>query len=281
VPEDTPLSEAPTPDVPVEPPAEPPEPPEEAAREPVFVLKLYSWTLPVVALIALVVGLLGGYFGRPWLESRLGATTLAKGNSQAEVASEGPTATPDPQVAAQRQALMDALIAQTKHFRGVSDAPITMIEFSDFQCPFCGRFYNQVEPRIRKEYVDAGVVRLGYWHFAFLGPESQWAAEASECAGDQDAFWEYHDYLFEHQNGENKGAFSKENLKQFAADLGLDTAAFNECLDSGKYTDFVQSLTQMARQIGVQSTPTFVINGVPVLGAQPFEAFQQVIEDQR
>jgi len=253
-----------------------------APRPPALVIELYSWTLPIIALVALVVGLVGGYFGRPWLESRLSAQRLGgKAPTTAAATDPSTTATPDPQVQANRQALMDALIAQTKHFRGESDAPIIMIEFSDFQCPFCGRFFSQVEPRIRKEYIDQGIVRFGYWHFAFLGPESQWAAEASECAGDQDAFWEYHDYLFEHQNGENQGAFDKENLKQFAADLGLDTEAFNECLDSGKYTDYVQSLTQMARQIGVQSTPTFVINGVPVLGAQPFEAFQQVIEDQR
>ena len=122
-------------------------------------------------------------------------------------------------------------------------------------------------------------MRLGYWHVAFLGEESQWAAEASECAADQDKFWEYHDKLFASQNGENQGAFNKDNLKQFAADLKLDTAAFNECLDSGKYTQAVQEQTGVANQLGVRSTPAFIINGVPVLGAQPFEAFQQVIEE--
>ncbi len=122
-------------------------------------------------------------------------------------------------------------------------------------------------------------MRLGYWHVAFLGEESQWAAEASECAADQDKFWEYHDKLFASQNGENQGAFNKENLKQFAADINLDTATFNECLDSGKYTQAVQEQTGVANQLGVRSTPAFIINGVPVLGAQPFEAFQQVIEE--
>lgn len=122
-------------------------------------------------------------------------------------------------------------------------------------------------------------MRLGYVHFAFLGQESVWAGEASECAAEQDAFWKYHDYLFDHQNGENRGAFNKDNLKQFAADLGLDTAAFNECLDSGRYTEVVRGETEAAQQIGVQSTPTFLINGQPVLGAQPFEYFQQIIEN--
>lgn len=124
---------------------------------------------------------------------------------------------------------------------------------------------------------------MGYIHFTFLGPESQWAAEASECAGEQSesAFWAYHDLLFESQNGENQGAFNKENLKQFAADLGLDTETFNECLDSGKYTSVVQSETQLAQSIGVRSTPSFLVNGQPVVGAQPFEQFQQIIEAER
>jgi protein-disulfide isomerase len=100
-------------------------------------------------------------------------------------------------------------------------------------------------------------VRLGYWHFAFLGEESQWAGEASECAADQDAFWKYHDLLFESQSGENRGAFKKENLKRLASELGLDMDAFNECLDSGRFTSLVQSETSSARSMGVQSTPIF------------------------
>ena len=113
---------------------------------------------------------------------------------------------------------------------------------------------------------------------AFLGDESQYAAEASECAADQDAFWEYHDKLFVSQNGENRGAFNKDKLKEFAAELGLDSAEFDQCLDSGKHTAAVQEATQMAQSIGVSSTPAFLINGTPMLGAQPIEAFQQVID---
>lgn len=113
---------------------------------------------------------------------------------------------------------------------------------------------------------------------AFLGEESRFAAEASECAAEQDAFWEYHTKLFESQDGENRGAFNKDKLKGFAADLGLDSQAFDQCLDSGKYTAAVQEATQMAQSIGVSSTPAFLINGTPMLGAQPFESFQKVID---
>ena len=119
---------------------------------------------------------------------------------------------------------------------------------------------------------------MGYWNFAFLGPESTWSAEAAECAADQDQFWAYHDKLYESQSGENQGAFNKENLKKFAEEIGLDTQAFNDCLDSGRYTSLIEDDTQAAKSLGVQSTPTFLVNGQPVIGAQPFEVFQQAIE---
>lgn len=128
--------------------------------------------------------------------------------------------------------------------------------------------------------MQTGLVRRGFIHFAFLGQESFWAAEASECAGEQgeEFFWLYHDYLFANQNGENRGAFEIENLKSFAGALGLDTEAFNACLDSGRYTSLVQEQAAFSSSIGVRSTPTFIINGTPVIGAQPFEVFEQLIE---
>ena len=122
------------------------------------------------------------------------------------------------------------------------------------------------------------MVRFGYQHFAFLGPESQRAGEASECAADLDAFWEYHDKLFDNQSGENRGAFNKDNLKRFAAELGLDQQSFDECMDSGKYASLVQEETQAAQTLGVRSTPSFLINGEPLVGAQPFDVFKQYIE---
>lgn len=112
---------------------------------------------------------------------------------------------------------------------------------------------------------------------AFLGEESQWASEASECAGEQDSFWAYYDKLFSSQSGENQGAFTKEKLKGYAADLGLDTAAFNTCLDSGKFTQAVQADTAAAQELGVQSTPSFYINDWLVLGALPIEQFDAYI----
>jgi protein-disulfide isomerase len=126
--------------------------------------------------------------------------------------------------------------------------------------------------------VEKGEVRFGYWNFAFLGDESKWAAEAAECANDQGKYWEYHDLLWEKQNGENKGTFSKENLKAFANQLGLNAGQFNECLDSGKYTQLIATDTQVGQQIGVQSTPSFVLNGTPIVGAQPIEYFERLFK---
>jgi len=103
------------------------------------------------------------------------------------------------------------------------------------------------------------------------------AAEASECAADQDKFWEYHDLLFSRQNGENQGAFSSDKLKGFAKELALDTQAFDQCLDSGQFKAVVEQQNAVARQLGVQSTPSFLVNGTPLVGAQPFSAFQQLI----
>ncbi|MEW5718934.1 MAG: thioredoxin domain-containing protein, partial [Chloroflexota bacterium] len=103
-------------------------------------------------------------------------------------------------------------------------------------------------------YVKTGIVRVGYFHMAFLGPESKWAAEASECAGEQGKFWEYYDKLFVSHAGENQGAFSKDNLKKFAADLKLDAAKFNTCLDSGKYSSTVENDTAFAQSLGISST---------------------------
>jgi len=176
---------------------------------------------------------------------------------------------------------IDALVKQTRHFKGNANAPVTIIEISDFQCPYCGRFATGTARQIEETYIKTGVVRFGYQHMAFLGVESRWAAEASECAAEQGKFWEYHDKLFASQSGENRGAFNKENLKNFAADLRLDTAKFNACLDSGKFTSLVEKETANVQSLGVQSTPSFLINGQPLAGAQPFEAFQRIIETER
>lgn len=120
-------------------------------------------------------------------------------------------------------------------------------------------------------------MRFGYVHFAILGEASIWAAEASECADEQGQFWAYHDLLFGLLS-QNQRGFDKDALTSLTGQLGLDQEAFSACLNSGKYTSVVSEQTQLSQSIGVRSTPTFLINNQPLVGAQAFEAFEQVIE---
>lgn len=163
---------------------------------------------------------------------------------------------------------------------GKENAKVTVIEFADFQCPFCGKWFTESATNLIKDYVDTGKVKFAYRHFAFLGDESNWAAEASNCANDQGKFWEYHDYLFKNQQGENQGAFSKDKLKGFAANLGLNTSTFNSCLDSGKYTKDVADDTAAGQTAGVTGTPTIFVNGQAMVGAQPYTALKTLIDQE-
>ena len=135
-----------------------------------------------------------------------------------------------------------------------------------------------MERQLDQAYIQQGIVRFGYVQMTFLGQESVWAAEAAECADEQGAFWAYHDYLLSHQKGENQGAFVKENLKQFAAELKLNTQAFNTCLDTGKTSAIVAKEAGFAQDLGVPSTPTFLLNGQPLVGGQTFATFQRLID---
>jgi protein-disulfide isomerase len=273
-----------------------PNTPNSSGDRPSVVIVFQSSMTLVVGLIMLIIGVALGFLSYPGLFNRPVAVAPTPTALIASPASTQLLATPQPTAtlaevsvaptvagmgdatAQSADAQIAAAIARTRHFIGDPNATVTIVEFADFQCPYCGRFASGAGRQIDLLYIQTGKVRLGYQHFAFLGQESFWAAEASECANDQEAFWPYHDLLFASQNGENQGAFSKDNLKKLAASLNLDTTAFNTCLDSGKYTELVQSESNAARVLGVRSTPTFLVNGQPLIGAQPFEVFQQYIE---
>jgi protein-disulfide isomerase len=157
--------------------------------------------------------------------------------------------------------------------RGPSDAPVQIVEFSDFQCPFCQRAYPTVM-QVLKTYGDR--VRLVYRHYPLQNhPAARPAAEASACAADQGKFWEYHDKLFA-----NASRLSDADLKQHAADLGLDAQKFNACVDTRKFQGDVEADRVAGDEAGVSGTPAFFINGRPISGAQPFEAFKRVIDEE-
>jgi len=204
------------------------------------------------------------------------------------VAQVSPTAQPSPTVQATPTPVVVEVSVDDDPSWGPEDAPVTIIEFSEFLCPYCQRFALQTLPQIKQAY--EGEVRYVYRDFVVHGEPSTKISEAAECADDQEKFWEYHDKLWEQYNtlvahyetvseqpetGMNDLATS---LKGYASDLGLDTATFNDCLDSGERTAEVQKDSQDARSYGVGGTPGFFINGQPVSGAQPFSVFQQVID---
>lgn len=164
---------------------------------------------------------------------------------------------------------------------GPENAPVKIVEYSDFQCPFCARAATDLLPPIEAQYIANGTVRFEYQPVAFLGQESMLAAEAALCAEDQQQFWAMHDKLFASQAGEERGQFAIANLKRFAQEIGLDRAQFEPCLDSHKYQDKVLELTREAQARGVEGTPTFFVNNDVVPGAVPFEQMQSIIERNR
>jgi protein-disulfide isomerase len=168
-------------------------------------------------------------------------------------------------------------ITQSGHARGQASAPVTIEEWADFQCPACGQFARIVAPTLLSTYVAKGQVALVFHHMAFLGQESSWAAEAAECAGEQGKFFEYHDKLFSSQAGENRGAFSKDNLKRFGTDIGL-APSFAACVDSGKYAQAVRDDTKLGEGRGVTATPTLFVNGRKIEGVPSFDQLKAIID---
>jgi protein-disulfide isomerase len=168
----------------------------------------------------------------------------------------------------------DVEIASSDPSLGRASAPVTLIEFSDFQCPFCQRVAPTLK-KVRETYGDK--VRIVWKDFPLtqIHPQAFKAGEAAHCAGDQGKYWEYHDRLFANQQ-----QLQPEELKQHAAALGLDAAAFNACLDSSKYGERVRDGVAQGSRLGVNSTPTIYINGRMLSGAQPYETFVSVIDEE-
>lgn len=166
-------------------------------------------------------------------------------------------------------------------FKGPADAAVVIVEFSDFQCPYCGRWYEQTLPRILETYPNE--VKFVYRDFPIFGEDSLRAAQATECAEEQevDKFWAMHDRLFVRLTSGDTTPLSQETLVGYAEEIGLDTRSFAECLSSQRYYDEVERDYQAAVSYGLRGTPGFVINGVVyAIGAQPFDVFDRIIQDE-
>lgn len=156
---------------------------------------------------------------------------------------------------------------------GPEDAPITLVAFSDYQCPYCKKWHDQVFKQLMKDY--EGKLRFVYRDFPLsqIHPQAAPAAQAANCANEQGAYWEYHDALFSYAYELNEQGF-----EQYARELNLDTAAFLACIQSGRYATEVDLDMQFASGFGITSTPTFFLNGIAIVGAQPYDVFKQIID---
>jgi protein-disulfide isomerase len=165
---------------------------------------------------------------------------------------------------------------------GSADAKVLMIEFGDYQCPSCRMFWKDIEPRLKKEYIDTGKVKLVFRDFPLTGihPEAVLAAEAVNCARDQNRYWEFHDKVFREQynKGDDVIRLKPADLKKWAKDLKLDQANFDQCLDSEKYKDEIVKDKMDGEAAGVQGTPTFFVNGHVVGGAQQYPEYKKLID---
>ena len=157
---------------------------------------------------------------------------------------------------------------------GPEDAPVTIVEFSDYQCPYCASWYQQTFDRLIANY--PGQIRFVYRDLPLpMHPEAIPAAEAANCAGEQGAYWKFHDALFSGQYDLGRAAY-----EQYAADLGLEPAAFTACLDDHRTQDEVRADAADATRLGLTGTPSFVINGRILIGALPFEDFKAIIDEE-
>jgi protein-disulfide isomerase len=168
---------------------------------------------------------------------------------------------------------------------GNPNAPITLIEFGDYQCHFCNVFFHTTEDSILKNYVETGKVRMIFKDYNIIGPDSVNASHGAHCAKDQGLFWEYHDILYSNWTGENNGWASSENLGRFAQEIGLDMNIWSECMLSGIHSQTILASNENARSLELTGTPAFFIIGsdgktTRLFGAQPFETFERVFENE-
>ncbi|AKT50455.1 DsbA family protein [Arsenicicoccus sp. oral taxon 190] len=162
---------------------------------------------------------------------------------------------------------------------GRVDAPVVMVEYADYACPFCAKFAVETQPELVRRYVDRGVLRIEWHDLVIFGEKSQRAAQAARAAAQQGRFWQFHDALFRASPTSGHPDLTDDRLLGFAREAGVpDLPRYQRDLASGAVAEAVSAETQVAQQLGASSTPVFVINGTPVVGAQPLEAFVQVID---
>ena len=223
----------------------------------------------VLTVLAFAAGVLLGYvvWGMDLTENVAAAAQSPQTAAQARgPVAEAPVATSEPEY------VRYDVPSDGYYATGPEDAPITIIEFSDYQCPFCRRWHQEVYQPLLAAY--PGKIKLVYRHLPLtsIHPDAFPAAEAAMCAGEQNAYWQYHEKLFASE------LLGTEVYKQYAQELGLDMTTFEACITDHKYQQAIQEDSDFAVNLGVRSTPTFFVNGLAIVGAQPLEVFKQVID---
>ncbi len=165
--------------------------------------------------------------------------------------------------------------------KGDENAPVTIVEYSDYQCPFCARFYSQTLPSMLSDYVESGKVKLVFKDLPLpFHSNADNAAVAARCGGDQGNYWGMHDTLFEKQDEWSSLPDATETFTGYATALGLDGGKLKDCMKSGKFDKVIQQNVREANTVGLSGTPSFLINGLSVVGAQPYQVFQQVLDEE-
>lgn len=177
----------------------------------------------------------------------------------------------------------DTFLSNGSPILGNPNAPVTLVEFGDYQCHFCNVFFHSTEEDILKKYVETGKVRMVFKDYNIIGADSVNASHGTHCANDQELFWEYHDILYTNWTGENNGWASRDNLTGFAKEIGLDMEIWSECMTQKLHSQIILSSNEDARSLELTGTPAFFVIGpdgktTRIFGAQPFEVFENIFE---
>ena len=166
---------------------------------------------------------------------------------------------------------------------GDPNAPITILEWGDYQCTFCYKFHQETLNKIDEEYIKTGKVKIIFKDFPLNGPDSKLAAEATYCAHDQNKYWQYHNQLYENWAGERTGWITRESLSGFAKTIDLDIVEFNKCLDENKYENKINLIYEFGNEIGINATPSFLVFNdqkiIKIRGNQPLEVFLKTFDE--
>lgn len=209
------------------------------------------------------------------LQNGTSATTAQDTAGAQQIAPPQEPAAPDPEEVKQKLEMGHLPV------KGNQNAPVTIVEFSDFECPFCGRFYSETLSQIEKEYIDTGKVKLYYRHYPLsFHPKATPLALVSECANDQGKFWEMHDKIFDATVAGTSSTATDADYTTWASELGLDTATFESCYTSKTHQAKIDEDFAAGTEVGVSGTPTFYINGRQLVGAMPFASFKAIIDEE-